>query len=407
MPQNTLGQREHFIRTLDLEIAGRGERSRPVDQNLIAAIERVGDYRSPLFFLVKNEGDNPFTFQIEGSADPLTEPFANAAGAVTFTGDPADGDTVTLDDGTDTVTFEFDDDNVVTSGNVRVAISSGNARADMDRHQTMQNFIAAVQAYGRVKASARGTIELTGNPADTNEVTIDDGHGTVLTFEFDTPDGITGDVAVVIGADASESINNLLSAINASALTITATKRAGADILDLVDAFGGAAGNQAITKTGANITVAGMLGGVDNGDRLRLDAEEATAYHGSTPVPNPVANITHTVAGTGGNNAIAKSGANIVVVGMANGKAPLSFEEFVTPGGSTVTSVVVNPRAFVQVVVTAATARYLRLVALPENFDGQLPEGTSRPQGHVSIAHWVGKLEEYERSNLTQLPQLA
>ena len=653
MPQNTIGQREHFIRTLDLEIAGRGERSRPVDRDLIAALERVGDYRSPIFGRIQNGGTRPLTFTIEQSADPLTAPFANAEGTVAFTGTVADGDTVTLDDGTTTVVFEFDDDSAITPGNIGVDIVSNQPTPYGNRRMTLQNLIAAIRLYGTVERRAIGTVELTGNPADTNEVTLDDGSGPQV-FEFDDNLSITGDVPVTIGADATGSINNLLNAINlgvratgtltftasglpveddeleisdgvttvtfefndtevaatgwlqavakanyaastdyftitdaggivhafwfdttgsdtipagavaadfayamdinaatdaasvgviietaintaaigvtaddtagagrvdididlagdegntwvlaevvadagftvttfaggtgsagagnvrvqiggtaaitrdnliaaiqASALVvdpidtttgdeqitirardygtggnaytlaitgalpavsgatlaggqdpavgITATKRAGVDILDLVSSTPGSAGNVTTTKTGANITVTGMAGGADVTGPLELLVEDYTPLEGARNTADPIVLITHFSTGVGGNNALAKSGAGITVVGMTGGKNPVSFTEHQTPGGAATSSLTVVAGGTV-IFNVGETSRYLRLRATPANATPANPSGDGPAEGYVSLAYWTGKLEEYERSNLTQVPQLA
>lgn len=656
MPQNTLGQREHFIRTLDLEIAGRGERSRPVDRDLIAVLERVGDYRAPIFGRVKNTGNVAFDLIIDESADPITEPFAHAQGTITFTGDVADGNTVTVDDGTRTIVFEFDDDGIYTPGNVPVDIVSDQLTPYGNRRMTLQNLIATIRAYGTVKRAAIGSIELTGNPSDTDEITIDDGVSGA-SYEFDNNSAITGDVPVAIGGTVGATLDNLLNAINlgvrasatlvftasaqpteddtltlddgvttvtfefndtevsatgwlqavaaanytadtdyftittaaavthafwfdttgtdtipagaaaadfayridvsaatdaasvgvlieaavntaaigvtaddtaglgrvdftidapgdagntwvltetvtdggftvttfsggsgsaapgnvrvqiggttavtrdnliaaitasaltieatdittgdetillradpygtignsytlattgatpptlsganftggqAPALTITATKRAGADILDLVNTVPGTAGNVAMSETdgGGNITLVGMSGGDDAIGRLNVLVEDYTPQQGARNSANPVALITHFYQGAAGNNALAKVGASITVVGMTGGKNPITFNEYQTPGGTGVTNIEVLPGGEVLFSFTE-TKRYLRLRASKktETPDYVLSDGPA--EGYVSLAYWTGKLEEYERSNLTQAIQLA
>lgn len=294
MPQNTLGQREHVIRTLDLEISGRGERTRPVDINLIAAIERVGDFRSPLFISIKNEGTAPFTFRMDGSDDPATDPFAGSEGTITFNGAIVDAETVTVSDGTNAaVVFEFDSNaSVVNTPVLRQVVIVSNLPT----------------VYANLRATLR----------------------------------------------------NLIDAINVRASEGT----------------------------------------------FFIDAEDFTVQHGGFMPPAPVALLTNRQTGAVGDVALTEASANIAVVGMLGGTAPLTFNEFVTPGGTAVTTLLVRPGAIVQIIKLQATQRYLRLMALPENYSVTTPEGTSRPFGHVSIAYWMGKLEEYERSNLTASPQL-
>jgi hypothetical protein len=66
-----------------------------------------------------------------------------------------------------------------------------------------------------------GTVELTGQPLDGEQFTISDGT-TTLTFEIEISGGITGDVSVNLGGSVSATLTNIQTAINASALDITA-----------------------------------------------------------------------------------------------------------------------------------------------------------------------------------------
>jgi len=112
--------------------------------------------------------------------------------------------------------------------------------------------------------AATGTVTLSGQPGDANIVVIGDGETTV-TFEFDSaadPGAVeAGHTRVKIGVSAAATITALIDAINASALTIGAAEGAG-DSATLTHQTLGVIGNVAITKTGANIAVTGMTGGV-------------------------------------------------------------------------------------------------------------------------------------------------
>ncbi len=130
---------------------------------------------------------------------------------------------------------------------------------------------AIIQNRGLLEAiagmvRATGTIQLTGNPADGNIVAL---YGT--TFEFDDDSSVTGGrTAVTIGSDAEESRDNLLTAIQAlvvgtSDIGRVAAAASSTDTVAITDYQVGTAGNVAITKTGANITVVGMTGGLDGG----------------------------------------------------------------------------------------------------------------------------------------------
>ena len=199
---------------------------------------------------------------------------------------------------------------------------------------------------------ATGTIDFTGaaNPIDTETVTI---AGRV--YEFDTPNGITGDVAVVIGATAADTLTNLVNAINQDALrTVNAADTTTGDPqCTITNIEPGTQGNsETLTEAGANITVSGAtLAGAADGTAYVFEFDDdATIGGGSigvligataadtlanliqalntsgltivatdTTVTIPHTTLTNTVGGAIGNMAISKSGANITVTGMVNG----------------------------------------------------------------------------------------
>lgn len=66
-----------------------------------------------------------------------------------------------------------------------------------------------------------GTVEITGQPLDGEQFTLSDGT-TTLTFEIEIAGGITGDVSVFLGANVLGTLDNIRTAINASALNLTA-----------------------------------------------------------------------------------------------------------------------------------------------------------------------------------------
>lgn len=123
---------------------------------------------------------------------------------------------------------------------------------------------AAVAATGTIAIAA-------GNAADGNTITIEDGANTETVFEFDTGGVVTaGNVTVTIGASAAATMVNLISAINGvtTGLTVTATATTPASgSCTLANDTAGSDGNLSIEKTGANITVVGMAGGLEEGTR--------------------------------------------------------------------------------------------------------------------------------------------
>jgi len=66
-----------------------------------------------------------------------------------------------------------------------------------------------------------GTVEILGQPLDGEQFTLSDGT-TTLTFEIEIAGGITGDVSVFLGANVLGTLVNIATAINISALRLTA-----------------------------------------------------------------------------------------------------------------------------------------------------------------------------------------
>jgi hypothetical protein len=124
--------------------------------------------------------------------------------------------------------------------------------------------------------AATGNVALLGQPADGDTVTITDADSTVATFEFDTGDGVSpGNIPVLIGGNTQDTLNNLVPAVSAN-LNMTAEWQDwnGYDLL--TDNTKGASGNTAITFSGSNIVVSGMLGGADSYGNYDIYVDGAT-----------------------------------------------------------------------------------------------------------------------------------
>lgn len=126
-----------------------------------------------------------------------------------------------------------------------------------------------------------GLLSLTAQPADGNTIVIDDGPGVAITFEFDSNASVTESATlrqVVIGATVMQTLGNLYAALRGSALNITPaipTLAPGSSVagsIALKNNIAGTATNVTITKTGANITVAGMAGGTGAAKNIRVNA---------------------------------------------------------------------------------------------------------------------------------------
>jgi hypothetical protein len=196
------------------------------------------------------------------------EPHPEGSGTIEFDGLPLDGEQVTISDGTTTVTLEFDNNSSVSPGTLQVPISvtitqtllnvasvistSGLnltagapvvftldgvnevgyvrirqddlADGDLPLMTVPTGPLGNVRVTGPYRVQGpRGSLELFGQPADGDQFVVNDRVNPVRTFEFDSGGGVTaGAVAVTIGADVEETMDNLVVAVNASGLALTA-----------------------------------------------------------------------------------------------------------------------------------------------------------------------------------------
>jgi len=155
---------------------------------------------------------------------------------------PVDGDTITLNDGAGGVAvFEFDDNAGVGGGNIAVAIVAN------DPYATMQNLVTAINNVGAPLLIS----------AATNHVK--------KTFEFDDNGTIgAGNVGVLIGATAADTLLNLLTALNNN-LTFATAQNSTVTVprVTLTMNVGGVDGNAKLLTTGANITLTGFANGAN------------------------------------------------------------------------------------------------------------------------------------------------
>lgn len=273
------------------------------DGNGITLADVKSDGTDNGLVVIDNTADNSLT-DLSSGLDP-TAPSGSIAIAA---GNASSGDTITISDGVHTaITFEFD-----------------------------------------VGAKATGTIDLNGNPSVGEYVTISDGAASKI-FEFGSavqPDAIE----ITIGGTATDTMTNLITAINASVLTITASPAVPADetctlLADTYDTIH----NVAITESSATIVVSGMSGGLNPGEDITpgntgvilgatyldsctniaaailvkkvaglLAITSTNGGAGTVTLVNDVANST-------GNVTITKSGANITVTGMSGGTDRVTF----------------------------------------------------------------------------------
>lgn len=144
---------------------------------------------------------------------------------------------------------------------VNAVVENINALLDNFLHRDGQS----ATTNNPAKAST-GELTFTDNPSDGDTVTINDGFGTIVVFEFDDDDAITeGNVAVEIESSAALNATALRTAINAQTELGVTAAFGGAGIIRLTNDETGALGNQAITATEASefLTIEGLSGGLD------------------------------------------------------------------------------------------------------------------------------------------------
>ena len=272
----------------------------------------------------------------------------NGASKLTFANQPADADTLTLTDGINAaVVYEFDTA-VIASGSVLLT----NPPADGNTVVIGDGRTTVIFEFDTAHV-ATGTIALGAVPTDGECVTIKDGTHTI-TFEFDSDFSYQhGNTRVAIGVTAAATITNLIAAITASALTITAVVDGGDPTVANLTAPGpGTAYNLALYKSGAwnpnplvladvsNVTVVGMTGGT----AIAVTAPHTVVWIGETATTTSAilaliaaiqasalrlicaknagadqADLTAPTYGTSYNVAITRVGANITVSGMSSG----------------------------------------------------------------------------------------
>lgn len=114
---------------------------------------------------------------------------------------------------------------------------------------------------------ATGTLTFSGgaNPSDGDTVTLPKTGGGSVVFEFDNNTAYTaGNVPVLIGSSALETLANLVAAVGASTAAVTAVNSSSTvPQATLRSSVAGVAGNVAITESSAAIAVTGLTGGVD------------------------------------------------------------------------------------------------------------------------------------------------
>jgi len=262
-----------------------------------------------------------------------------ATGSIELSGQPQDGDTITIGDGIITKTFEFDSNFHVTTGNADVTIGA-------DAAETLDNLRLRINSYLEIYAetdetAVDPTILLTNNnPGEDGNQTITKSEaGAVITVAgmsggsddpteqsvdyrrdqnvpleddqwppgtYDESSPATGTVVFDGGANPTDTE------------TVTIGDGATTAVFEFDDNASVTPGNIAVTIGGtAAVTLANLLTAIEA--NLDIDAETDT---GAT---DPTLNLTNNTAGSVGNVTSSTTGANITVTGMDGGGTGVGY----------------------------------------------------------------------------------
>lgn len=243
-----------------------------------------------------------------------------ATGSVTLTGNPVDGDQVTISDGATSKTFEFDKATAPTG-----SITFTGQPTDADTFVLNDGVNPAITFEYDTAAKAVGTLVLGGQPTDGDQFLIGDGSINV-TFEFDSNASVVESGLlrrVVIGATLSDTLTNLFNAVNnAPGFNITALTISGGNTVNLQHDNYGVVGNVAITEP-VNVSTFLSDTGMAGGDDLSAAGANVPIAIGASTAET-VANTIAAINGVGISLAISAAagvGTALTLVNDANGAA--------------------------------------------------------------------------------------
>jgi hypothetical protein len=164
-----VGAYEHRPQVHEFPVGRYGDRQPLEERRLIALVQRDDVSRFPLEGTIENkspvgdldgvEAGVDLTLRVResddrGDADPF---FVHATGTFTFTGNPSDGHTVTVDDGTIAPVFEFDNTGAVGAGNIRVVIGATSLDSAVNLARAINDFGSGAMRHLQIEATVDNT----------------------------------------------------------------------------------------------------------------------------------------------------------------------------------------------------------------------------------------------------------
>lgn len=303
---------------------------------------------------------------IGAGMDKFQKPAQPAEGTAVFATNPADEDTITIDDGVVTAkVFEFS--GIKSAGSVSLAANPANGNViTLDPSgdlETIFEFDSGVAATG-------GALTFTAKPEEGAQIIFDQGGANETTFIFlAAPAGATDFEEITVGATAVTAMAAFITKFNSvlgTPYTATAAEPADNTCTIAADAVG-TAFNAVVALNSANITAVNLSGGLNAGTAVTAGnigiaigasttitmAAFVAAFNanvaGWTAFPSAPADGACTIVadeiGTTGDIGLTRVGANITVVaptGGANSGTNLTVGHLVVPMGASATETAEN-----------------------------------------------------------------
>lgn len=164
-----MGAYEHRPQVHEFPVGRYGDRQDLEDRRLIALVQRDDLSRFPLEGTIENkspvgdldgvEAGVDLTLRIResddrGDADPF---FVHATGTLEFTANPADAETVTVNDGTIAPIFEFDSNGAITAGRIRVVIGATDLETALNLARAINDFGSGALRHLQIEATVDNT----------------------------------------------------------------------------------------------------------------------------------------------------------------------------------------------------------------------------------------------------------
>lgn len=261
-------------------------------------------------------------FIVPGSTETVFEIDGNSAfGAhcsILFSAQPADADTVVLNDGVNTaITFEFDSNNSVVQSSILKRVVIGATLAE-----TLANLIASINAA----TGGSFTISAASLLADRVDIFDSSSTGTEVVTKFDvnsvmTLSAFTNNTQVVRGVSAAATLTALLAAITTAAINVTVTDVSAAKVFEFDNNSSVTGSNIAVALGNGTVSYFTVMQRLIDAFNANLVFGDMTIVASNTSTSLPSAALLAAEPGDQYNSTITvvQTGSPIAVTGMSGG----------------------------------------------------------------------------------------